>query len=79
MQSLKLVYTFAERFPNFGLYFFLLIFGAIGPCFFYYNLKFVDKDELTRYYANKRKNGIVSGILFSFFQDQFLYSGLIWT
>ena len=71
MQNLKLVYTFADRYPYFGLYFFLLIFASIGPCFFYYNLKFVDKDELTSYYANKRKNGMISGIFI------FLFSGSI--
>ena len=61
MQNLKLVYTFADRFPSFGEYLFLLVLAAIGPCVFYYNLKFVDKDELTSYYANKRKNGMILG------------------
>ncbi len=66
MQNLNLVYTFADRYPNFGLYLFLLILASIGPGVFYYNMKFVDKDELTSYYANKRKNGMILGVFIFF-------------
>lgn len=72
MKDLKMVYNFVDRYPNFGMYFLILLFAAIGFGIFYIHWKRFDKNETD----DKRRSGMISGLMF-FFLPTFLAAFLI--
>lgn len=64
MKDLKMVYNFVDRYPNFGLYFLILLFVAFTFGIFYYHKELGDSYEITGSGMSERTHGMVMGILF---------------
>ena len=67
MQDLRLIYYISSQTPRFGAMMFPILFVAIGLAIFFYNKKIADKTAKSSFGIDKRKYGMLFGILFAFF------------
>ncbi len=65
MEYNHLVYDFAGRLPRFGFILIPLLFVAVGIGIYIYNKKFVDGNATSTFGINKRKYGMVFGVIFA--------------
>jgi hypothetical protein len=63
MQYSRLVYDFADALPRIGFMLLPLLFVAIGLGIYFYHKKIVDNSATTTFGINKKKYGMVFGII----------------
>lgn len=67
MQYSHVIYDFADCLPRFGFMLMPLLFVAVGIGVHIYHKKFVDNSATSSFAINKRKYGMVFGIIFASF------------
>lgn len=65
MQYTHIIYDFADRLPRFGSMLTPLLFVVVGIGFYIYHKKFVECSTTSSSGIDKRKYGMVSGIIFA--------------